>query len=152
MSFLASAWQAIQVGREYSGAVEAARAALAAGHPLPVVVAAFAEKTEGTFDDGAAAALEAGLRRGAEWSRQAALVLGRAASAIETNGPRVSMAVGRALAWVVVEGPRWIARADRALHRVEGVSDSIRRGAAAGGVLAVRASMRLDALLRERSP
>lgn len=152
MSFLASAWRAVQVGREYSGAVEAAQAAFAAGRPLPEVVAAFAEQTEGTFDDGAAAALEAGLRRGAEWSRQAALALGRVASTIETKAPAASIAVTRVLVWLTVEGPRWIARAERASHRVEGVADRVRAGAAAGGVLAVRAATRLDALLRERSP
>lgn len=152
MSFLASAWKAIQVGREYSGAVEAASAAFAAGRPLPDVVAAFAEKTEGTFDDGAAAALEAGLRRGIEVAHQAATVLGRAAGVIEQQTPRASIAVTRALVLLTVEGPKWIARAERASHRVEGIADRARDAAAAGGVLAVRASVRLESLLRPRDP
>jgi len=151
MSFLASAWKAVQVGREYSGAVEAAHAAFVAGRPLPDVVAAFAEQTEGTFDDGAAAALEAGLRRGIEVAHQAAQVLGRVAGAIEQHAPAASIQVARALVWLTVEGPKWIARAERASHQVEGIAGRARDLAASGGVLAVRASVRLESLLRERS-
>lgn len=151
VSFFGTAWRAVQAGREYSGAVEAARAAYASGEALPDVVRAFSRETEGTFDDEAADILEAGLRRGAEGARQAAVLLGRFAGAIEQHGPAVFLATAGALTWIVTRGPVWIERARAVLARIEAASDRTRGAAASAGTVAVRVSVRLDALLRTRT-
>ena len=90
MSFLATAWRALELARDYDDAVKAARVSLQAGGTVSDVVMAFAARTDSQLDDRAVEVLTEGAVKGIEWARKAASWAASLAAWVEDNGPKIA--------------------------------------------------------------
>lgn len=89
MSFLSTAWRAVELAREYDGALEAAMVAAKDGFPLRVIVQRFAEETESKLDDRAVEVLVDGATRAVVLAQRTATWASSLAAWVEDNGPRI---------------------------------------------------------------
>lgn len=92
MSFLATAWRALELARDYDGAVAAAKTVAESGGTVFDIVRAFAADTDGLLDDEAVAVLTEGATKGIEWARTTASWASSLAAWVEDATPHVERA------------------------------------------------------------
>lgn len=90
MSFLSTAWRALELARDYDGAVAAARTVAESGGTVYDIVRVFAAETDNLLDDRAVEVLTDGCTKGIEWARKAASWAASLAAWIEDNGPKIA--------------------------------------------------------------
>lgn len=147
MSFLGAAWEAIKLGREYSGAVDTAAAVLRDGGSVTSALRAFALATEGKLDDDLVEKLDTGIRQAIGYAQRGASVAGRVAGFVEEHGSVIGATIRQGCAVVECRGPAVIEAARRIGARADELGDKAQDVASEAGVLCVRASVRLQRLL-----